>query len=77
MHKKWHRTFYSSRGSGDNGEEAYKKFFTLNRIKGESVFFDTVTLFDNDNFLDEERIIEHYSRKEFEELFLCRLPHER
>ncbi|WP_446471054.1 hypothetical protein [Xenorhabdus stockiae] len=48
----------------------------MNRITGEPAFFDTVTLFDNDNLLDEERIIEHYSRKEFEELFLCRLPHE-
>ncbi|PHM65698.1 oxidoreductase [Xenorhabdus stockiae] len=59
MHDTWHRTFYSSRCSGDNGEEAYKRFFALNRIKGESVFFDTVTLFDVDKgFLNEERIIE-------------------
>ncbi|WP_237386174.1 terminase large subunit domain-containing protein [Xenorhabdus sp. Sc-CR9] len=77
MHEKWHRTFYSSRCSGDNGEAAYKRFFTLNRIQGESAFFDTVMLFDNDNFLDEENLMKAWSRKDFEELFLCRLPHAR
>ncbi|PHM36193.1 oxidoreductase [Xenorhabdus mauleonii] len=77
MHEKWKRTFYSSRGSGDNGEEVYKRFFILNRIKGERAFFDTVTLFDTDNFLDEENLMKAWSRKDFEELFLCRLPHAR
>ncbi|WP_156115398.1 MULTISPECIES: hypothetical protein [Xenorhabdus] len=78
INKKCHRTFYSSRCSGDYGEEAYKRLFTLNRIFGSPAFFDTVTLFDVDKgFLDEKRIIEHYSRKEFEELYLCRLPHPR
>ncbi|WP_230580014.1 terminase large subunit domain-containing protein [Xenorhabdus bovienii] len=76
MHEKWHRTFYSSRCSGDNGEEAYKKFFTLNRIKGESAFFDTVTLFDfAESRWSEERLRQNRSQQEFEELFLCRLPH--
>ncbi|PHM38211.1 hypothetical protein Xmau_03598 [Xenorhabdus mauleonii] len=77
MHEKWKRTFYSSRDSGDNGEEAYKRFFILNRIQGELAFFDTVTLFDNDNFWDEENLKKAWSQKEFEELFLCRLPHPR
>ncbi len=77
MNEKWKRTFYSSRMTGDNGEAAYQAFFTLNRIRGEPAFFDTVTLFENDNFLDEKRLIERYSRQNFEELFLCRLPHAR
>ncbi|MDX7987676.1 hypothetical protein FE392_10075 [Xenorhabdus sp. 12] len=77
MHDKWKRTFYSSRGSGDNGEEAYKKFFTRDRIMGAPTFSDTVTLFNSDNFLDEENLKEAWSRKDFEELFLCRFPHER
>ncbi|PHM64555.1 hypothetical protein Xsto_02829 [Xenorhabdus stockiae] len=78
MHDKWHRTFYSSRCSGDNGEKAYKKFFTLNRVKGEPAFFDTVTLFDDvECRLDEERIRNMWSPQAFEELFLCRLPHPR
>ncbi|PHM72079.1 hypothetical protein Xcab_04363 [Xenorhabdus cabanillasii JM26] len=77
MNEQWKRTFYSSRSSNDNGEEAYKRFFARNRIFGATAFFDTVTLFDNDNFLDKERISEHYSKQEFEELFLCRLPHAR
>ncbi|MDC9603939.1 hypothetical protein [Xenorhabdus griffiniae] len=78
MHDKWHRTFYSSRCSGDSGELAYKQFFTLNRIKGEPAFFDTVTLFDfAESRWSEERLRQHQSQQEFEELFLCRLPHPR
>ncbi|WP_338804819.1 terminase family protein [Xenorhabdus griffiniae] len=78
MHDKWHRTFYSSRCSGDNGEETYKQFFTLNRIKGEPAFFDTVTLFDfAESRWSEERLRQHRSQQEFEELYLCRLPHPR
>ncbi|BET96457.1 terminase large subunit domain-containing protein [Xenorhabdus taiwanensis] len=77
-HQKWQRTFYSSRCSGDNGEAAYKLFFTQNCIEGEPAFFDTVTLFDDDTgFLDEERLIKLYDRNAFEELYLCRLPHPR
>uniref|UniRef100_UPI0021588C58 terminase large subunit domain-containing protein n=1 Tax=Xenorhabdus bovienii TaxID=40576 RepID=UPI0021588C58 len=53
LNTKWRRTFYSSRDSGDNGEAAYKEFFTRNCVKGESAFFDTVTLFDDvENRLD-------------------------
>ncbi|WP_415843423.1 hypothetical protein [Xenorhabdus thuongxuanensis] len=77
-HQKWRRTFYSSRDSGDNGAAAYKAFFTLNRVKGEPAFFDTVTLFDDvESRLDEERIRNMWSPQAFEELFLCRLPHAR
>ncbi|MBD2785955.1 hypothetical protein ID858_17220 [Xenorhabdus sp. DI] len=54
LNKQWRRTFYSSRMTGDNGEAAYKKFFTRNCVKGEPAFFDTVTLFDNDKLLDEK-----------------------
>ncbi|MGJ0638208.1 terminase large subunit domain-containing protein [Xenorhabdus bovienii] len=78
LNTKWRRTFYSSRDSGDNGEAAYKEFFTRNCVKGESAFFDTVTLFDDvENRLDEERIRNMWSPQAFEELFLCRLPHPR
>ncbi|MBD2810029.1 hypothetical protein ID853_03820 [Xenorhabdus sp. Vera] len=78
LNETWRRTFYSSRGSNDNGEEAYKKFFTLNRIRGERAFFDTVTLFDDvENRWDKEKMMKEWSRKDFEELFLCRLPHAR
>ncbi|PHM53078.1 oxidoreductase [Xenorhabdus hominickii] len=38
MNEGCHRTFYSSRDSGDNGEKAYKKFFTGNRIGCGSAF---------------------------------------
>ncbi|CDH25984.1 terminase large subunit domain-containing protein [Xenorhabdus bovienii] len=78
LNTKWRRTFYSSRDSGDNGEAAYKEFFTRNCVKDESAFFDTVTLFDDvENRLDEERIRNMWSPQAFEELFLCRLPHPR
>ncbi|WP_340610771.1 hypothetical protein [Xenorhabdus bharatensis] len=78
MHDKWHRTFYFSRCSGDNGEKAYKKFFTGNRIGSGLAFFDTVTLFDDvECRLDEERIRNMWSPQAFEELYLCRLPHPR
>ncbi|CDH26290.1 terminase large subunit domain-containing protein [Xenorhabdus bovienii] len=78
LNTKWRRTFYSSRDSGDNGKAAYKEFFTRNCVKGESAFFDTVTLFDDvENRLDEERIRNMWSPQAFEELFLCRLPHPR
>ncbi len=46
--------------------------------RGELAFFDTFTLFDDyENFLIEKLLIERYPRKEFEEIFLRRLPHER
>jgi hypothetical protein len=78
LNTQWHRTFYSSRCSGDNGEAAYKEFFTLNRVKGEPAFFDTVTLFDDvENRLDREKIAWGWTQQAFEELFLCRLPHPR
>ncbi|MBD2806427.1 terminase large subunit domain-containing protein [Xenorhabdus szentirmaii] len=78
MHEQWKRTFYSSRGSGDNGEEAYKKFFSQDRIMGAPTFFDIVTLFDDaENRWDKEQLREAWSRKDFEELFLCRFPHPR
>ncbi|CDH06560.1 terminase family protein [Xenorhabdus bovienii] len=78
QHEQWHRTFYSSRCSEDNGEAAYKEFFTRNCVKGESAFFDTVTLFDDvENRLDREKIAWGISQQAFEELFLCRLPHAR
>ncbi|CDG99213.1 hypothetical protein XBP1_790002 [Xenorhabdus bovienii str. puntauvense] len=78
LNTKWRRTFYSSRDSGDNGEAAYKEFFTRNCVKGESAFFNTVTLFDDvENRLDEEQIRNMWSPQAFEELFLCRLPHAR
>lgn len=78
LNTKWRRTFYSSRDSGDNGEAAYKEFFTRNCVKGESAFFDTVTLFDDvENRLDEEQIRNMWSPQAFEELFLCCLPHPR
>ncbi|MDE9553737.1 terminase large subunit domain-containing protein, partial [Xenorhabdus bovienii] len=71
INEKWKRTFYSSRMTGDNGEAAYKEFFTLNRVKGESAFFDTVTLFDDvENFLDKEKVAEGWTQQAFEELFL-------
>ncbi|MDE9455950.1 hypothetical protein [Xenorhabdus bovienii] len=78
MNKKWHRTFYSSRSSGDNGEEAYKQFFTGNRIMGAPAFFDTVTLFDDvENRLGKEKMVWGLTPQAFEELYLCRLPHPR
>ncbi|MBD2783802.1 hypothetical protein ID858_15950 [Xenorhabdus sp. DI] len=78
MNEKWHRTFYSSRSSGDNGEAAYKKFFTRNCIQGEPAFFDTVTLFDDvENRWDKAKIALGWTPQAFEELFLCRLPHPR
>ncbi|MDE1492796.1 terminase large subunit domain-containing protein [Xenorhabdus bovienii] len=77
IHTKWRRTFYSSRSSGDNGEAAYKEFFTRNQIQGEAAFFDTVTFFDSENFLNEDLLMKTRSRKDFEEMYLCRLPHAR
>ncbi|CDH31234.1 terminase large subunit domain-containing protein [Xenorhabdus bovienii] len=76
-HQKWRRTFYSSRDSADNGEAAYKEFFTRNQIRGEPAFFDTVTFFDSENFLNEDLLMKTRSRKDFEEMYLCRLPHAR
>ncbi|CCW29797.1 conserved hypothetical protein [Xenorhabdus nematophila F1] len=78
QHEQWHRTFFSSRDSGDNGEAAYKMFFTKNRIQCEPAFFDTVTLFDDvENRMDKERIAGRLPQQVFEELYLCRLPHPR
>nr|WP_228005860.1 hypothetical protein [Xenorhabdus sp. BG5] len=78
INKKWHRTFYSSRCSGDNGEAAYKRFFTGNRIGRAPAFFDTVTLFDFvESRWGEEQLRQNRTQQEFEELFLCRLPHPR
>ncbi|MEQ1974988.1 hypothetical protein [Xenorhabdus sp. SGI240] len=78
IHKNSHRTFYSSRASGDNGEAAYKRFFTGNCIGRGPAFFDTVTLFDDvENRFNEEQLRKAWSQEAFEELFLCRLPHPR
>ncbi|OKP02149.1 hypothetical protein [Xenorhabdus eapokensis] len=78
INEKWNRTFYSSRDSFDNGEMAYKLFFTQNCIKGEPAFFDTVTLFDDaENRFDEEQLRKAWSKEVFDALFLCRLPHPR
>ncbi|PHM73699.1 terminase large subunit domain-containing protein [Xenorhabdus kozodoii] len=78
INKQCKRTFYSSRGTGDNGEETYKRFFTHRRVKGAPAFFDTITLFEvPERRWNVEQLRRSWSEKEFEELFLCRMPHPR
>ncbi|MBD1229500.1 terminase large subunit domain-containing protein [Xenorhabdus griffiniae] len=78
INEQWQRTFYSSRGTGDNGEETYKRFFTHRRVMGDPAFFDTVTLFEvPEHDLSEERCRYQCSKEEFEALYLCKMPHPR